>query len=61
MIEIIDKVGENEVACYRALISSFFTEVRINRMNHFYIRDHHEGADNSLRKSCFFTDGKGLP
>jgi len=27
----------------------------------FYIRDHHEGADNSLRKSCFFTDGKGLP
>jgi hypothetical protein len=29
-------VGESEVACYRALISSFFTKVRINRMNLIY-------------------------
>jgi hypothetical protein len=27
-------VDESDVACYRALISSFFTKVRINRMNH---------------------------
>jgi hypothetical protein len=30
------QTGENEVAGYRALISSFFTKVRISRMNLIY-------------------------
>jgi hypothetical protein len=61
MIEVMYNVGESEVACYRALISSFCTGIRMDRINHFYIRDQHEDADNSFLKSCFFTDGKVLP
>jgi len=61
MIEVMYNVGESEVACYRALISSFCTGIRMDRINHFICVLHHEVADNSLDKSCFFMDGKGLP
>jgi hypothetical protein len=35
-LNVVDKIGENAVAGYRALISSFFTKARIKRMKLIY-------------------------
>ena len=56
-LKVEDKVGESEVACYRALISSFFTKVRINRMNQI---SYHDPATE--RTEIFFeSTGQEIP